>query len=40
MFMKKHDKIDEKDATFKEIAQLIATKDDVGSVITLLLDQD
>lgn len=38
IFMEKYDKIDEKEATFKEIADVVGAE--AASVITLLLDQD
>lgn len=38
IFMDKYDKIDDKEGTFAEIAEVIGTE--AASVITLLLDQD
>ena len=38
IFMDKHEKIDDKEGTFAEIAEVIGTE--AASVITLLLDQD
>lgn len=38
IFLEKYEKIDDKDATFQEIAEVIGTE--AASVISLLLDQD
>ena len=38
IFMDKHEKIDDKEGTFAEIAEVIGTE--AASVITLILDQD